>query len=1349
MFKNIIRALGGDPHKREIERLVGTVVEQVNQLEEAYEKLTDQQLLAKTPEFRKRLVEGESLDDLLPEAFAAVREASKRTLGLRHYDVQLICGSVLHHGKIAEMRTGEGKTLAATLPLYLNALEGKGVHLVTVNDYLARRDARWMAPIFTMLGMKVGVLQMASRTDGAKKAFLVDLDRPSPHEDRDQLVLVPRKEAYDADITYGTNNEFGFDYLRDNQAIRKEDRVQRGHHYVIIDEVDNILIDEARTPLIISGPASDDTEWYLRMAQVVERLRPEDYEVSERDRNVSLTEVGEMHVEELLDTPLRDPERPEDITPEQARILGYLEQSLRAKHLFKRNKDYLVQSGRVIIIDASTGRMMPGRRWSEGLHQAVEAKEGVKVNPENVTYATITLQNYYRMYEKLSGMTGTALTEAEEFFKIYKLEVMAIPTNLEFIISRPESALAETKAKDEQGYEYHYYARKDDPQKTPIYWKRKDYTDVVYRTTEAKLRAIAQEVVSLHVIGRPQLVGTTSVENSETLSRRLQSKAIRTLMQVLLIRQLWLEKNNKDFLDRSVPALAALNESIDELNPGKLRNLARDLELSFSMNLEDPENVDRLLNLLGLAEEHRQRLLDVLKGGVPHMVLNARNHAEESQMIERAGAFGAVTIATNMAGRGVDIKLGGELKERVLKDVALVLENLGKDPYELDMDQRFAILEKVPVDQISVVRVGSIKEFIEHARDMEKVKSLGGLHVIGSERYEARRIDNQLRGRAARQGDPGSSRYYLSLEDDLMRLFGGQQVESLWGRVFADDSQPMEMRLLGRIVEQSQERVEGANFDARKHVLEYDDVLNEQRKRIYAQRDRAFEKDDLSEDVLDMLRSELQRRIQSGMNDEEGPWKLVAFLEQVQPSFDYEGIVYPSFSVRLLIEEIKERMKGQQVTVESLRAVVLDIAERALHARQEHFLRGTQRMLDGAEANLKIQQAERYDTLDAFLESLKDSEEGAGIPSSGELLNQLSESFRIPLKLSGSELRRLMDGDDEIEEMLRSQIENHLLAINVKRVTGSLEHRLGEDLGIDPADLQGQPWEDVHDRILDEVEGKFARDDERLLGKEGQITADVDAILAKIANNLMDERNLISLLMMLTLGSRMEFDRKTHERRTQRYTRLTYTYLVAKLMEDYSPAEATEKILSHLEQGLRVLEILRGVMEWQRIQRSEITLNQLENAVLSQLSGKWGQERFEEVVNSPLSVLDPQEQTDLRTILGRRLQNEAYREILVMVISRQWVEYLTQIEALRVSIGMEAYAQRDPLVQYKSQASTLFQELMGEIRMGVISRLFTYHPRKDAGVSIERERISEGVSQSDDEIVSENNKSSKKRRKRH
>ena len=586
VMQRLVRVFGGDPHKREIEKL-SLVVEEINQFEERFEALSNDALTNKTNEFKERLAGGETLDDLLPEAFAAVREASKRTLGIRHYDIQMIGGMTLHAGKIAEMRTGEGKTLVATLPVYLNALTGRGVHLVTVNDYLARRDARWMAPVYSLLGLKVGVLQMANRTENGKKAFLVDLEKPNAREDLHLLNLVDRSEAYKADIVYGTNSEFGFDYLRDNLTMTLAERVQRGHYFAIVDEVDNILIDEARTPLIISGPASDESEGYQRMSQVVRALNPEDYEVNEKDRQVSLTEIGEAHVEEILNQPLRNPDRPEDVTPEQARLMGYLEQALRAQHLYRRNKDYIVQSGKVIIVDEFTGRLMPGRRWSEGLHQAVEAKEGVKIEPESVTYATITIQNYFRMYEKLAGMTGTALTEAEEFSKIYKLEVLPIPMNLEYVASKTDSPLTVVETKDNQNYPLQYYTRKEDEGKAPVFWRRQDFPDMVYRTEEGKLRAIAAEILHYYAIGRPQLVGTTSVEHSDLLSQRLGAEAIRRLAQTLIIRDAWLEKFNKS-PEIEIKELQFLNRPLNELNVAEMRPIARQAGLS-SINPEDPD----------------------------------------------------------------------------------------------------------------------------------------------------------------------------------------------------------------------------------------------------------------------------------------------------------------------------------------------------------------------------------------------------------------------------------------------------------------------------------------------------------------------------------------------------------------------------------------------------------------------------------------------------------------------------------------------------------------------------------------------------------------------------------------
>ncbi|MHB8808350.1 MAG: preprotein translocase subunit SecA, partial [Anaerolineaceae bacterium] len=878
------------------------LLSQINELENAFEKLSTEELSQKTASFRQQLDNGKNLSDILPEAFAAVREASKRTLGLRHYDVQLIGGIMMHQGSIAEMRTGEGKTLVATLPLYLNALTGKGVHLVTVNDYLARRDARWMAPIYSALGLTIGVLQMASRTENGRMAFLVDLEKRSSKEEDDQLRMVPRREAYQADITYGTNNEFGFDYLRDNLVSRIEDRVQRGHHYAIVDEIDNILIDEARTPLIISGSASEDIAWYEKMAHIVRQLNEEDYEFSEKDRSVSLTEVGEVHAEELLSTTLRDPDRPEDITPEQARLLGYLEQALKARLLFAKNKDYIIQNGEVIIVDEFTGRLMPGRRWSEGLHQAIEAKESVRVNAENITQATITLQNYFRMYEKLAGMTGTAYTEAEEFYTIYKLDVVPIPTNLDYSASLPTSELNIYQKKDDEGYPYTFYTSKQDPDQKEIFWKRKDYPDIVYQNREAKLRAICIEITRFNAIGRPQLVGTTSIIHSEELSTRLKKEQLRLLMQILVLKALWREKFEMHDVEKAIPELEVLNEPLEKINTSQLRNLAQKAGIEL-LALENQESIQLLLKELQLSEQDIPRLQHILNAGIQHRVLNALKHDEESQIIASAGAFGAVTIATNMAGRGVDIKLGGELDEQILTEVVQVLKANGVDPYDMTPKDMEVAIRKLTPEQYSD-QGESVQAFLDYMVNLPKVREIGGLHVIGSERHEARRIDNQLRGRAARQGDPGSSRFYLSLEDDLMRLFGGDRVENLMNFFKLDKSVPIENRMIGKMVEQAQERVEGYNFDVRKHLLEYDDVLNDQRTRIYGERDKSITKEDLSEDIWGMVQSELQRRVPLSLEESHSPWKLIAFLDEIQPPMvnQEQGFSIPSYSYHLIAD---------------------------------------------------------------------------------------------------------------------------------------------------------------------------------------------------------------------------------------------------------------------------------------------------------------------------------------------------------------------------------------------------------------------------------------------------------------
>ncbi len=700
MFGKILELIFGTKNERELKKL-RPIVEKINSLEPDVKALSNEKLAAKTEEFKKRLADGETMDELLPEAFAVVREVARRTVGMRHFDVQLMGGIVLHQGKIAEMKTGEGKTLVATLPIYLNALdardldgtprEGKGVHLVTVNDYLAKRDALWMGPIYLFLGLTVGVIQHEA-------SYLVDWE----NKERFTTKLVPcsRKEAYLADITYGTNNEFGFDYLRDNMKYSLDEIVQRGHNYAIIDEVDSILIDEARTPLIISGPSEESTAIYYRIDDIVRRLKKDvDYEVDEKSRTVVLTEQGIEKVEKALKVgnlfDIRNME-----------YIHMVYNALKAHTLFKRDKDYIVKDGKVIIVDEFTGRLMPGRRYSEGLHQALEAKERVKIQQEYQTLASITFQNYFRMYKKLAGMTGTAATEAAEFASIYNLDVVVIPTHKPMI--------------------------------------RIDHPDVVYRTEEEKWEAVVNEIERLHKKGQPVLVGTLSIEKSEHLSRLL----------------------------------------------------------------------------------HKRR--------IKHVVLNAKYHEREAEIVAQAGRLGAVTVATNMAGRGTDIILGGN-PEYLAREM---LRKKGKDPAAVSKEE----WEKVYQEAKKITDE-------EH----KKVVELGGLFVLGTERHESRRIDNQLRGRSGRQGDPGESRFYLSLEDDLMRIFGSDRISGLMKRLGMERGVPIESKLVSKTIERAQKQVEAQNFSIRKHVLEYDEVMNKQREIIYAKRREILKGKDLGEEIEQII----------------------------------------------------------------------------------------------------------------------------------------------------------------------------------------------------------------------------------------------------------------------------------------------------------------------------------------------------------------------------------------------------------------------------------------------------------------------------------------------------------------
>lgn len=1289
MLRKFVSLFARDPSKRSIEQF-GSLVNTINSLESTFEALTDEELRGKTADFRSRLEQGEALDDLLPESFAAVREASKRKLGLRHYDVQLIGGIALHQGGIAEMRTGEGKTLVATLPLYLNALTRSGAHLVTVNDYLARRDARWMGPIYEALGLSVGVLQISPPEDEPQIAYLVDLKLEAAQERENQLRKVPRQEAYLADITYGTNSEFGFDYLRDNMTMKLEEQVQRGHPYAIVDEVDNVLIDEARTPLIISGPASEDTEWYIRMAEIAKKLNRVHVDVDHRNHTVSLTEAGEARVEKLLGIPLRNPARPEDITLEQARLIGYLEQALRAQFLYRREKDYLVLNDEVVIIDEFTGRVMPGRRWSSGLHQAVEAKEGVEVHPENVTYATITLQNYFRMYKKLAGMTGTALTEAEEFDKIYKLKVAAIPTNLEYVASQTGSSLVEAASQDEQGQVVNYFARGNDAKREPVYWKRIDYPDLIFLTEEAKFRDITREILKNYALGRPVLVGTTSVEMSERLSRRLGSELLGRLVQTLLIRQAWLAMHNQDMQDGQITELDPLNKPLEKPRSTFIRKMAD--ELGIPQEPGAPANVDRLVSLLNLKSDHRDRLVKALQEGIPHQVLNARRHTEESQIIASAGGFGSVTIATNMAGRGVDIKLGGDLAEEVLTRVSQVLKRAGYDPsYKMDMqERRAALLQLEPSKYIPFE--SEVSYFLKHVEDMQSVWDLGGLHVIGSERHEARRIDNQLRGRAARQGDPGSSRFYVSLEDRLLVDYGGQVVEDLAERLEmeVDEAFPIQPKNAERLVEQSQTRIEGTNFEIRRHLVDYDDVLNIQRTKIYEQRDRILKKGDLVDDISSMLKTEALERVSKAPADGYDPkqftWEVLAWVEEVQPTLMLPDQIIPSFILSLLVKQVQAEQETHKTpwSAGSLMESLMKIASQSLAAEEEYLLGAVETTIDQHLSKLEASLDDRQAALEDYIQNLSDLEEGEEL-SAQDILEGVAGILDTPLEMNQRQRQGLSADPEAFIQVIYDEYEKALIEQEIARLIGAVEHRLEDSLNLDPGSLPLEDWEALEDQVISQTEKLLKDKRQRLIGsnqpasQDGEIVLDLKQALlelekdngkpeSKLANS---KEELVRLLQLISRGQQSQLRRQANPAGPVKTERLSYTHYASQLLQTHEPAQLSKDILEHLE------------------------------GAHQQLIQAWGKAVPEDLSGASDTGLER---------AGRQALSEFYRQLMLNVTGDLWVEYLTKMEALRVSVILEGYGHRDPLVVYKSQAFKLFQDLLRDMRRVVISRIFTFLP---------------------------------------
>ena len=865
---NWLRKIGGDPSEREIKRLQ-PILAQINALEEDYQALSDEALRDKTAEFRGRFEEGESLDDLLPEAFAAAREAARRTIGKRHYDVQMLAGAVLHSGRIAEMRTGEGKTLVATLPLYLNAIEGKGAHLVTPNDYLSRLGGGWMGPVYTALGLTVGVISH-------ELAALYDAEYADPLKHPDERLNhwrpVARRDAYQADITYGTNNEFGFDYLRDNMVWEPEQKVQRPLHYAIVDEVDNILVDEARTPLIISGPAEEANQLYGVFAMVVKNLvavaksqeddKNEDIDPNadvifdEKFRVVTPTERGIDKVESMLHG-MNANFTGSIYDPQNAVLTHYLDNALKAQFLFHRDDQYIVNpDGETVIVDEFTGRLMPGRRYSEGLHQAIEAKEGVHVQRENVTLARITFQNYFRMYEKLAGMTGTAWTEREEFQKIYDLDVVIIPTHRPMI--------------------------------------RADQPDLVYKTEDAKFDAVIEEIAELNASGRPVLLGTTSVEKSEHLHELLERR------------------------------------------------------------------------------------------GVPHEVLNAKQHEREAWVIAQAGRPGSVTIATNMAGRGVDILLGGNpdgLVETYLKEKGISLEEATPEQHADAWQQANAKCE----------------------RDADRVRLLGGLHVLGTERHEARRIDHQLRGRSGRQGDPGSSRFFVSLEDELMRRFGGASIAGLMDRLGLEEDVPLEHPWVSRAIENAQQKVEAYNFDIRKHVVEYDDVLNRQRDVVYGDRDRVLFEENLKPLIMEWVEETLVQLTGDALAGDRRDWDLDALRQQVERIFPMPE----NFSW----EDI-ERLTDREEVVDHL----MELAEAAYDHKEQELGHDQMRLLE------RIWMLNVMDRLwIQHLTAIDDLREGIGLRAYGQ---------RDPLIEYKVEAARMFD---ELQANIRADVVNAIYHLQMRQ----------------------------------------------------------------------------------------------------------------------------------------------------------------------------------------------------------------------------------------------------------------------------------------------------------------------------
>ena len=1405
MLKNLYTKITGDPNEKEINRLQ-PVVEEINQLEPEIQKLSDAGLRAKTDEFKarladdlteprqrvtelreqfavadtdtrrvmeeelkqaeKNLVDAEriALEDILPEAFACVREASIRTIGLRHFDVQMIGGMVLHEGKIAEMKTGEGKTLVATLPLYLNALLGRGAHLVTVNDYLARLHTQLMGPIYHFLGLSVASLQQGEE----KKALIFDPTFQAPTRELNFLRACERQEAYRADITYGTNSEFGFDYLRDNMAWRLEDRVQRELYYAIVDEVDNILIDEARTPLIISGPAGEASDEYYRLAELVRKLSPDHYTIDQRTRGITLTEAGYDRVEELLGSQLTNPDRPEESDQTQAKIMHHLEAAMKANFLFQRDKDYIVRKGQVIIVDEFTGRLMPGRRWSDGLHQAVEAKERLPIQQESVTYATVTLQNYFRLYKKLGGMTGTAKTEEDELYKVYGLSVVVIPTNKPMI--------------------------------------RTDQPDQVYRNEEAKWRAVALEIAQTYTRGQPLLIGTTSVEQSERLSRRfaadkldlfarakLLQRAVeasdelndkqRATLKLILSRSLddtpenfdealssrlfhdydlgtvinaarkmpvrdlirvkqQVGKRGKDaaqskLSDRELKELGEISERdlrfaarLEERNlkldgaqtlcdeiaarPDDLAKIAPKFGLPLEVALEvyndlrlprdEMTNINHaLIDSLGdvetVRDEHRVRASDmdsiikrlplrgedvarlakklnanadplapenadatreilgiedlaqigkVLREGIPHAVLNAKEHEKEAGIIARAGELHAVTLATNMAGRGVDIKLGGELREETIGEVGRILHRNGIDPYNLTFDQIADALEKIQPESYELDKE-HVERFTRYMYERVKVRELGGLRIIGTERHEARRIDNQLRGRSGRQGDSGSSRFYVSLEDEIMRRMGGK---GLMDRVWIEDI-PIEHDWVTKSLEQAQIKMESYNFDIRKHLLEYDDVLNKQREIIYGQRYRILTKADLRDDVRGWFEEEIARILaENAKETSHNEARLLTHLDSLMSGFfRAENDMWPPYSLALILREL-----GEFGDTKAASKKLLDTAQRAMELHRDFIVQAiVPEVVNQFEQEYRAKWDELEDLAKNTLATMRQEAEEANRQLDARTLTQgVGQAVGMQLDV------RVERGAEINERAILDAAHRAFDVRVVDQVSRRVAKRAGQEI-----DFRWTPEDNLN---FDTLRGQLASAIEDTYTKQAnKHLADIERELSeriKSAEDIQGTR-LAFNLFSLAHTRHAAFDQHTHRRFEVMVPRFPWVHLAATYVGKDTD-KLREEILEYWKQSLDQLVPLRG---------------------------------------------------------GAAAFNDLLRELMLSIVSSQWVDYLTAIEGLREGIGLQAFGQRDPLVEYKRRAFEMFQDLYARIRSQTVAYTFTYQYRGFARLeSGERDR---------------------------